>query len=48
MSNELLVTLKNKKAKWHFARKHLKESDQLYNKFCTDETMVNLYQKDIK
>ncbi len=44
-----LVTLKNRKARPDFARKHLKKPPMFWNKILwTDETNINLYQTDGK
>ena len=44
-----LVSLKNRKARLEFAKKHLKEPVQFWNNILwTDETKINLYQNDGK
>ena len=44
-----LVSLKNRKTRLEFAKKHLKEPVQFWNNILwTDETKINLYQNDGK
>ena len=44
-----LVSLKNRKARLEFAKKHLKEPVQFWNNILwTDETKINLHQNDGK
>lgn len=44
-----LVSLKNRKARLEFAKRHLKQSSQFWNNILwTDETKINLYQSDGK
>ena len=44
-----LVSLKNRKARLEFAKKHVKEPVQFWNNILwTDETKINLYQNDGK
>ncbi len=42
-----LVSLKNRKARLEFAKRHLKKPSQFWNNILwTDETKINLYQSD--
>ncbi len=44
-----LVSLKNRKARLEFAKRHLKKASQFWNNILwTDETKINLYQSDGK
>ncbi len=44
-----LVSLKNRKARLEFAKRHLKKPSQFWNNILwTDETKINLYQSDGK
>ncbi len=44
-----LVSLKNRKARLQFAKRHLKKPSQFWNNILwTDETKINLYQSDGK
>ncbi len=44
-----LVSIKNRKARLEFAKRHLKKPSQFWNNILwTDETKINLYQSDGK
>ena len=44
-----LVSLKNRKTRWKFAKQHLKKPLQFWNNILwTDETKINLYQNDTR